>query len=289
MECCAHFWQCVLSGAAPGAQGTSTSVPDTLGRVQLPPRAQRRPPLFLRGVALLPPSTFCGHRRVQRRRKDRSRVRDRVLGMRLSRWGNPFVAAIRPAGQLQQGIDAIARAVTAGAKAPRERAYQAASRSEPRHAHRAAGVPRIATAIWRSANYPTDAEARIFYALALAFSADPRIRPIGTSSKPAGCFRSCSRATRSSGLAPTSSTAQTSRRWPARARCGPPLRDCRRRRTPCMPSHTFTCRLLAGIVDAGISRRGGLKAEARGGGELHASDYQVCYLQAGRDRAARAC
>ena len=47
-------------------------------------------------------------------------------GIALSRWGNPFVAGIRPAALLQQGRDAATRAKTIGAKTEREGAYIAA-------------------------------------------------------------------------------------------------------------------------------------------------------------------
>src|SRR5437867_6424036 len=43
-------------------------------------------------------------------------------GIALSRWGNPFAVGLRPAGQLQQGREAIGRATAVGAKTARQRA-----------------------------------------------------------------------------------------------------------------------------------------------------------------------
>src|SRR5215471_5863244 len=48
-------------------------------------------------------------------------------GIALARWGNPFAAMIRPAPQIQQGLDAITQAQKIGAKSERERAYIAAA------------------------------------------------------------------------------------------------------------------------------------------------------------------
>src|SRR5476649_1692342 len=44
-------------------------------------------------------------------------------GIALSRWSNPFVVGIRPAGPLLQGRNAVGRARTIGTKTDRERAY----------------------------------------------------------------------------------------------------------------------------------------------------------------------
>src|SRR5260221_3798391 len=44
-------------------------------------------------------------------------------GIALSRWSNPFVVGIRPAGPLRQGRDAVEHARSIGLKTDRERAY----------------------------------------------------------------------------------------------------------------------------------------------------------------------
>src|SRR5688572_10812606 len=44
-------------------------------------------------------------------------------GIAIARWTNPFSLSIRPAAQLQQGLEAITQARKAGAKTERERAY----------------------------------------------------------------------------------------------------------------------------------------------------------------------
>src|SRR4051812_9289392 len=98
-------------------------------------------------------------------------------GIALSRWGNPFNAAQRPAAQLAQGLDAVTRATAAGAKSDRERAFIAAAATlytnidtldqRARQVAYADAMSRIA------ASYPDDHEATIFYALSLTASAPP--------------------------------------------------------------------------------------------------------------------
>src|SRR5262249_46501811 len=98
-------------------------------------------------------------------------------GTALAQWGNPFAAGIKPVAQLQPGADAIAHARPVGAKTQRERDYVDAA---------AALYDRMDTVDQRtrmiayrdamsrvSAKYPADPEAAAFYALGLAFCADP--------------------------------------------------------------------------------------------------------------------
>jgi hypothetical protein len=98
-------------------------------------------------------------------------------GIALSRWSNPFVVGIRPAGPLQQGRDAVERARTIGTKTDRERAYvDAVSRlyadfettdQTARVLAYRDGMSKVAAA------YPNDSEASIFYALSIAAAASP--------------------------------------------------------------------------------------------------------------------
>jgi hypothetical protein len=97
-------------------------------------------------------------------------------GIALSRWGNPFAAGLKPAAQLQQGRDAIGRAAAIQTTA-RERAYiDAAARlfADVEQRPQADRVRAYRDAMADvAARYPDDVEAAIFYALPLAFAADP--------------------------------------------------------------------------------------------------------------------
>jgi len=98
-------------------------------------------------------------------------------GIALSSWGNPFAAGLKSQAQLQPGLEAVKLARATPPKTERERAYVEAV------AHL---FPDTGTADQHSrilayedamdalrATYPDDVEASIFYALALAASADP--------------------------------------------------------------------------------------------------------------------
>jgi hypothetical protein len=98
-------------------------------------------------------------------------------GIALARWGNPFAAMIRPASQLQQGLDAISLATQTGAKTERERAYIAAASKLYTNADtvnqpaRLVAYEKAMGAL--AAKYPDDREASIFWALSLTASASP--------------------------------------------------------------------------------------------------------------------
>jgi hypothetical protein len=98
-------------------------------------------------------------------------------GIALSRWSNPFAAGMKDTSQLQEGRESARRGNTTGAKTARERAYIAAvarlysdfentPQRERLIAYRDA-MSEVAS------KYPTDHEAQIFYALAVAASEDP--------------------------------------------------------------------------------------------------------------------
>jgi hypothetical protein len=98
-------------------------------------------------------------------------------GIALSRWSNPFATGMKDTSQLQEGRESARRGKTTGAKTERERAYIAAvarlysdfentPQRERLIAYRDA-MSEVAS------KYPTDHEAQIFYALAVAASEDP--------------------------------------------------------------------------------------------------------------------
>ena len=98
-------------------------------------------------------------------------------GLALTAWGNPFAAGIKPAAQIQRGLDAVAQARSTGAPTVRESLYIAAAARLYERADSADQRARLLA--YRDAmaelatREPQDTEAAIFHALALAISADP--------------------------------------------------------------------------------------------------------------------
>jgi tetratricopeptide (TPR) repeat protein len=217
-------------------------------------------------------------------------------GIALSRWGNPF-GPTRTDKSLQAGLDAIHAATAAPPKTPRERAYVAAVEQlfkdygtiDQRHRVLAyeAAMEQV------SAANPSDKEAAIFYALALAQSAPPTDKTYANQLK-AGAMLEKLFAEQPDhpglahyiihsydvpALAPRALDAAT--RYAAIAPSAPHALH--------MPSHTFTRvgawdqSIVANIASAEAARKDkGATAE-----ELHATDYEVyAYLQTAQDRAA---
>ncbi len=218
-------------------------------------------------------------------------------GIALSRWGNPFAAGLRAPAPLKQGLDAVNRARAIGPKTPRERAYvDAVSRlyvgvDAIDQSTRIAAYRDAMRAV--AASNSGDAEASIFYALALAAAAPPtdksyadllkagatleKIMPsepehpglahyiIHSYDVPALAGRALDAARRYAKIAPSAPHALH------------------------MPSHTFTRvgswqeSIDTNIASGDAARRDGSTAE-----ELHAMDYQMyAYLQTAQDGAAR--
>ena len=220
-----------------------------------------------------------------------------LWGLALSRWGNPFLASLRPVKQLEQGLADVRRAQQIGAKTERERAYiNAASAlyldfdTVDQHARQVRyeeSMGRLAAA------YPEDREASIFYALSLAASALPSDKTYANQLKagailerifveepdhpgvahyiihsydvPALADRALVAARRYGSIAPSAPHALH------------------------MPSHTFTRvgawqeSIDANRASIAAARRDGSTAE-----ELHATDYLTyAYLQTGQDTAAK--
>jgi hypothetical protein len=217
-------------------------------------------------------------------------------GIAVSRWSNPFAAGIRPAAQVQQGRDAITRALAAGPKTDRERGYiDAASRL---YADEERGTQASRVAAYRdamaalSARYPDDAEAAMFYALALAFAASPEDKTFADQVKAGAILETLfARQPDHPGLAhyiihtydfpPLAPRGlEAARRYARIAPAAPHALH--------MPSHTFTrVGYWQESVDANIAAARSAKSVGATSEELHASDYQTyAYLQMGRDRAA---
>jgi hypothetical protein len=217
-------------------------------------------------------------------------------GIALSEWSNPFAPGLKDKGQLQLGQQSAERGKALPPRTARERAYIAAVgklyddfESTPQRARLLSYRDAMGGV---AADYPHDAEAQIFYALALVVAEDPqdktyadRVRAgsmletlfaqqpthpglahyiIHAYDVPALAGRALSAARRYAQIAPDAPHALH------------------------MPSHTFTRlgywqdSIDSNVAAAAAARRQGQTAE-----ELHASDYQTyAYLQTAQDAAA---
>jgi len=217
-------------------------------------------------------------------------------GIALSRWGNPFAPGAKPPAQLQQGRQAIERAMASPPKTDREKAYiDAAARLYADYEHTPQGARLLAyrDAMDRlAARYPDDSEASIFYALSLAFAADPMDKTYANQLKAGGIMEKLiAKQPDHPGLAhyiihaydvpPLADRALEAAR--AYARIAPSAPHALH-----MPSHTFTrVGYWQESIDANIAAARSAKNERAVSEELHASDYQMyAYLQTGQDRAA---
>jgi hypothetical protein len=218
-------------------------------------------------------------------------------GLALSAWGNPFAAGTKAVPQLQRGTAAVERGKAVGAGTDREREYVlAVSRLfedfTATDQRRRVMAYREAMALL-SARYPDDAEAAIFYALSLAFSADPSDKTYADQLKAGAILEKLfRRQPNHPGLAhyiihsydvPTLAR-QALNAAERYASIAPAASHALH-----MPSHTFTRlgywqeSIRTNMASAASARREGSTAE-----ELHASDYLIyAYLQTGQDRAAR--
>ena len=217
-------------------------------------------------------------------------------GIALSDWTNPFAPGIKASSQLLLGRESVERGSSLGASTERERAYLAAAgklyadfENSPQQARLLAYRDAMRGV---AAKYPEDHEAQIFYALALAASADPTDKSyaalleagaileklfeqepthpgiahyiIHAYDVPALAGRSLVAAQRYAKIAPDAPHALH------------------------MPSHTFT-RLgdWQQSIDSNIAAAAAAQRVGQTDEELHASDYEVyAYLQMGKDEAA---
>jgi len=218
-------------------------------------------------------------------------------GIALSLWGNPFAAGIKPGSQLKLGLEAIGAGRSPAAKTERERGYVEAAAhlfTDYEHVPQGDRVKAYRDAMSAlSARYPSDDEAAIFHALALAFAADPADKTY-TGQLKAGAILDKLFAKRRDhpGLAhyvihtydvpPLADRAlEAAQRYAKIAPSAPHALH--------MPSHTFTrVGYWQESIDANIASALSAKHEGSTAEELHATDYQVyAYLQTGQDAAAR--
>jgi tetratricopeptide (TPR) repeat protein len=217
-------------------------------------------------------------------------------GIALSQWSNPFASGLKDRSQLQAGQAAVELGKRTGAKTERERDYIAAVASlfadmegTSQHARLIAYRDRMKAL---AAKYPTDHEAQIFYALAIAESEDPADKTYAGRLKAGAILESLfEEEPNHPGLAhyiihtydvpPLAPRAlAAARRYSEIAPDAPHALH--------MPSHTFTRlgdwqdSINSNLAAAAAARREGETAE-----ELHASDCLVyAYLQTGQDEAA---
>jgi hypothetical protein len=216
-------------------------------------------------------------------------------GIALSSWSNPFAGFKSPA-QLAAGLAAVQQARAVGAKTARERGYieavaklytDSAGTSQP--ARMLAYEEAMASV---SAANPDDAEATIFYALALAAAADPTDKSYAKQRKAGALLeRLFARYPDHPGLAHyiihaydepalASRAAEAARRYGAIAPSTPHALH--------MPSHTYT-RLgdWQASIDTNLASAAAAQAAGQPADILHASDYLIyAYLQTGQDKAA---
>jgi tetratricopeptide (TPR) repeat protein len=219
-------------------------------------------------------------------------------GIALSRWGNPFAAGLKPVEQMRLGQRAIEMARARPPHTGRERGYVEAAAALYEEYRR---VPQDARfRAYRDATkalasrYPDDAEAQIFYALALAGAADPTDKSYRGQLEAGALLEALfARYPDHPGLAHyiihaydlpalAERANEAAQRYAEIAPSAPHALH--------MPSHTFTRvgawqeSIETNIASAAAARRQGSLAE-----ELHALDYMAyAYLQTGQDAAVEA-
>ena len=218
-------------------------------------------------------------------------------GLALSAWSNPFAPGIRTAKQIATGVDAVQHAKAATKMSRREKMYVGAlaylyEDADAIDQHTRQTVYRdVMRAL--TMEYPGDIEASIFYALALAQSADPADK------------------TYASQLAAGQLLEKLALKYPnhpgiahyiIHAYDFPPLASHALHAAGTysmiapsaphalhMPSHTFTrVGYWKESIDANRKSKAAAAMAHQGAEELHAGDYMMyAYLQTGQDRAAR--
>jgi tetratricopeptide (TPR) repeat protein len=258
----------------------------------------RAQPIFNRAVALLHSFEFNeatqGFRQVL---AADSTCGIAYWGIALSNWGNPAAPGNRSPELIAAGLDAVTRGRAIGAKTSREKAYIGAVGSLYDDASTIDQRTRFA--VYRdvmhgiTTTYPDDVEARIFYALALAMSADPADKSYAKQLEAGKILDSLVKKypehpgiahyiIHTYDLPPLASHAlNAAGRYSVIAPAAPHALH--------MPSHTFT---RVGYWDQSIESNLKASAAARiekaGAEELHDSDYLMyAYLQSCRDRDAR--
>jgi len=254
-------------------------------------------PTFEKGVALLHSFGFTG---AVQAFNDVLAVDSTCVvaywGLALSAWGNPFAAGIKPNAQLERGLEAVKRGQTLGGGTDRERAFVAAVAKL--YENYPSADQRTRVLAYRDAmadiarRYPSDEEASIFYAAALAFSADPNDKTYESQTRAAAILEPlAARLPNHPGVAHYLIHAYD---VPALAAKGIPAANRYAAIAPAsahalhMPSHTYTRvgewqeSIAANLRSADAASAEGAVAET-----LHANDYLMyAYLQTGQDSAA---
>ena len=259
------------------------------------PAAQKE---FDRAVALLHSFQFSrAIQGFQAALKNDSTCGIAYWGIALSQWSNPFAAGIKDKSQLLAGRASVELGKSVGSQTERERSYIAAVANLYRDFENTAQRTRLLA--YRDAmgevaeKYPTDDEAQIFYACAIASSEDPADKTYAGRLKAGAILESLFKEEPDHpGLAhyiihnydvpPLADRAlEAARRYSDIAPDAPHALH--------MPSHTFTRTgywqesIASNIAAAAAAKREGQTAE-----ELHATDYEVyAYLQTGQDEAVR--
>lgn len=217
-------------------------------------------------------------------------------GIAVSWWGNPF-AGFRSPAALKAGLAATEAATASGAGTDREKAYVAAVALLFRDA--ATVDQRTRTLAYEkametlAASHPTDVEARVFYALALAQTALPGDKTYANQLKAAGILeQEFTRQPEHPGLthyiihsfdvpALAPRALDAARRY---AKIAPDAAHALH-----MPSHTFTrVGSWQESIDTNLASATAARKNEATSEELHAMDYQVyAYLQTAQDAAAR--
>ena len=218
-------------------------------------------------------------------------------GIAMCQWGNPF-AGVKAGPLLERGREAAQKGLTTGAPTPREKAYLAAVNElyatavTVPHRDRTLAYAKAMAAVQR--DYPSDIEAKIFYALAVNQTAAPTDKSYAAQLQAAGILEPLwARYPDHPGLPhyiihaydhpPLAAKAlDAARRYAKIAPSAPHALH--------MPSHTFTRvgswqeSAETNIASEQEAMKASVMAEA-----LHAMDYQAyAYLQMAQDQKARA-
>ena len=218
-------------------------------------------------------------------------------GIALSQWSNPFAAGLKDKTQLQAGRASAEQGKSIGAKTQRERDYLSAVATLYNDFENTPQTARLIayrdTMGKVAATYPSDNEAQIFYALAIAEAEDLSDKTYAGRLKAGAILeRLFKEEPNHPGLAhyiihtydvpPLAGRALVAaRRYSEIAPDAPHALH--------MPSHTFTrTGYWQDSINTNITAAAAAKREGQTAEELHASDYQIyAYLQTGQDAAAR--
>lgn len=259
------------------------------------PAAQKE---FDRAVALLHSFQFSrAIQGFQAALKDDSNCGIAYWGIALSQWSNPFAPGMKDKSQLEAGRASVELGKSVGAQTERERSYIAAVANLYRDFETMPQRARLLS--YRDAmgevadKYPTDHEAQIFYACAIAASEDPADKTYAGRLKAGAILETLFKnEPEHPGLAhyiihtydvpPLAGRAlEAAHRYSEIAPDAPHALH--------MPSHTFTrTGYWQESINSNIAAAAAAKREGQTGEELHATDYEAyAYLQTGQDEAAR--